>query len=152
MLLQISAVIVAVSFVILTFYLIQTLKSLKGSLDEMTLAMGQMKNEAKEISEEVKEMIGNTNDIAVDMRMKLSKLDHAFGSVNDVGQAVHELTSAARQTASSLLASLKRNGSRACEPERSGRWQAVWEGVITAVEFVQRRRTAQSPAHRAGSE
>ncbi|WP_409340690.1 DUF948 domain-containing protein [Paenibacillus sp. MBLB4367] len=150
MLLQISAIMVAIAFVVLTFFLIQTLQSLKGSLDEITLAMGQMKNEVKEISEEVKDVIGNTNEMALDLRMKLSKLNHVFGSVNDVGQAVHEITSSVKQSAASLAASLKQTISGKTSSARTGRWHAVLDGIAAALDLWHKLRPMQTQTPRNG--
>ncbi|MCD1261206.1 DUF948 domain-containing protein [Paenibacillus athensensis] len=144
MLLQISAAIVAVAFAVLAFYLIQTLKALKISLDEITATMSDMKNEANEISNEVKDVIQNTNEMALDVRNKLAKLNHLFSSVNDVGQVAHELTSAFKQSAAGLMASVKLgaqaaqpgSGSQQAQPARlAPKLNAIAQGAGAAMEL-----------------
>lgn len=151
MLLQLSAVIVAVAFVILTFFLVQTLKSLKVSLDEITLAMEQTKNEVKEIGDEIKQVIKNTNEMAVDLRVKLSKLNHWFGTVNDAGQVIHEITASVKQYAASLAASMKRTGSVKGETAQNGRWQAILSGFAVSLEMWQKLRQKPKQARTTGN-
>jgi uncharacterized protein YoxC len=134
MLLQISVCVVAVAFVFLVFYLIQTLKSLKHSLDEITSTLGQMKNEVTEISSDVKDVILNTNEVAIDMRMKLSTLNHLFGTVQDVGQVLHELSSSVKQSASSLIASVKPTETSAKTSPLNGKLKAILQGATMTLE------------------
>lgn len=135
MLLQISVCVVAVAFVFLVFYLIQTLKSLKHSLDEITSTMGQMKNEVTEISSDVKDVILNTNEVAIDMRMKLSTLNHLFGTVQDVGQVLHELSSSVKQSATSLIASVKPTETSAKTSPLNGKLKAILQGATMTLEI-----------------
>ncbi|MCY9664981.1 DUF948 domain-containing protein [Paenibacillus alginolyticus] len=139
MLVQISAIIAAVAFVFLVFYLIQTLKSLKHSLDEITLTMGQMKNEVAQISAEVQDVILNTNEMAIDVRGKLSKLNHLFSSVHDVGQVIHELTSSVKQSATSLVSAVKHT-----QP-LSTKWKTILQGAAISYEMLQKMKTKKSP-------
>ncbi|WP_261303771.1 DUF948 domain-containing protein [Paenibacillus andongensis] len=138
MLVQISAIIAAVAFVFLVFYLIQTLKSLKNSLDEITLTMGQMKNEVTQISSEVQDVILNTNEMAIDVRMKLSKLNHLFSSVQDVGQVIHELTSSVKQSATSLVSAIKQT-----QP-LSTKWKTILQGAAISYEILQKMKAKKS--------
>ncbi|MGO4270908.1 DUF948 domain-containing protein [Paenibacillus sp. TAF58] len=145
MLVQISAIIAAVAFVFLVFYLIQTLKSLKISLDEITLTMGQMKNEVTQISSEVQDVILNTNEMAIDVRVKLSKLNHLFSSVNDVGQLIHELTSSVKQSATSLISAVKQtNLTQETQPLRT-KWKTILQGAAISYELLQKMKAKKSP-------
>ncbi|NQX70164.1 MULTISPECIES: DUF948 domain-containing protein [Paenibacillus] len=145
MLIQISAIIVAVAFVFLVFYLIQTLKSLKHSLDEITSTMGQMKNEVTQISSEVQDVILNTNEMAIDVRVKLAKLNHLFGSVNDVGQVIHELTTSVKQSATSLISAVKQTSIMKEGAKPSPKWQAIIQGAAISFDMWQKMKTKKSP-------
>lgn len=147
MLIQISAIIAAIAFVFLVFYLIQTLKSLKHSLDEITSTMAQMKTEVTEITSDVKDVILNTNEMAIDVRLKLSKLNHLFGSVSDVGQVIHELTTSVKQTASSLIAAVTPTRTSSEEPKRSTKWKTLLQGAEMSIEMWHRIRDKKSTAH-----
>ncbi|GED34421.1 DUF948 domain-containing protein [Brevibacillus centrosporus] len=146
MLLEISALLIAVAFVILTFYLIRTLQAVKNSLDEVTNTLVQMKIEVREIGDEVKEVVEKANEMAVDLRTKLTMLDHLFSSANDVGQIVHELTSSIKESATSLIASMTsfKNSKKIAQPP--GRWHSVFEGVIAAVDLWQKVKSSRSNA------
>ncbi|MDF2647589.1 MAG: hypothetical protein K0Q73_3394 [Paenibacillus sp.] len=145
MLVQISAIIAAVAFVFLVFYLIQTLKSLKNSLDEITLTMGQMKDEVTQISSEVQDVILNTNEMAIDVRVKLSKLNHLFSSVNDVGQVIHELTSSVKQSATSLISAVKQTNLTQQTQPLSTKWKTILQGVAISYEMLQKMKAKKSP-------
>ncbi|MDQ0892282.1 uncharacterized protein YoxC [Paenibacillus sp. V4I9] len=145
MLVQISAIIAAVAFVFLVFYLIQTLKSLKNSLDEITLTMGQMKDEVTQISSEVQDVILNTNEMAIDVRVKLSKLNHLFSSVNDVGQVIHELTSSVKQSATSLISAVKQTNITQQTQPLSTKWKTILQGAAISYEMLQKMKAKKSP-------
>lgn len=145
MLVQISAIIAAVAFVFLVFYLIQTLKSLKNSLDEITLTMGQMKNEVTQISSEVQDVILNTNEMAIDVRGKLSKLNHLFSSVHDVGQVIHELTSSVKQSATSLISAVKQTNLTQHKQPLSTKWKTILQGAAISYEMLQKMKAKKSP-------
>ncbi|NOU73151.1 DUF948 domain-containing protein [Paenibacillus sp. LMG 31458] len=145
MLVQISAIIAAVAFVFLVFYLIQTLKSLKNSLDEITLTMGQMKDEVTQISSEVQDVILNTNEMAIDVRVKLSKLNHLFSSVNDVGQVIHELTSSVKQSAASLISAVKQTNLTQQTQPLSTKWKTILQGAAISYEMLQKMKAKKSP-------
>ncbi|NRF92178.1 DUF948 domain-containing protein [Paenibacillus frigoriresistens] len=145
MLVQISAIIAAVAFVFLVFYLIQTLKSLKNSLDEITLTMGQMKNEVTQISSEVQDVILNTNEMAIDVRGKLSKLNHLFSSVHDVGQVIHELTSSVKQSATSLISAVKQTNLTQHTQPLSTKWKTILQGAAISYEMLQKMKAKKSP-------
>lgn len=146
MVLEISALMVAIAFVILTFFLIRTLQSVKGSLDEVTQTLGQMKIEVREIGDEVKEVVENANEMAVDLRAKLTKLDHLFSSVNDVGQVVHEVTATLKESATGLIASFKRPKNGPIRTQRTDRWHSILDGIVVAADIWQQMRSTRSQA------
>jgi uncharacterized protein YoxC len=145
MLVELSAVLAAIAFVFLVFYLIQTLKSLKISLDQITLTMGQMKDEVTQISSEVQDVILNTNEMAIDVRSKLAKLNHLFSSVNDVGQVVHELTSSMKQSATGFIDAVKQTRLPKDAPTLSRRWQTILQGAAVSVELWKKFKDKKTP-------
>ncbi|MCY9661917.1 DUF948 domain-containing protein [Paenibacillus chondroitinus] len=145
MLVELSAVLAAIAFVFLVFYLIQTLKSLKLSLDQITLTMGQMKDEVTQISSEVQDVILNTNEMAIDVRAKLAKLNHLFSSVNDVGQVVHELTSSMKQSATGFIDAVKQTRLPKDTPSLSGRWQTILQGAAVSIEMWKKFKSKKTP-------
>lgn len=148
MLVQLSAAIAAIAFVFLVFYLIQTLKSLKLSLDQITLSMGQMKDEVSQISSEVQDVILNTNEMAMDVRGKLAKLNHLFSSVNDIGQVIHEFTTSVKQSAAGFIGAVKqtRMTQEPKEPPAplSDKWQTILHGAQVSMEMWKKLRAKKS--------
>ncbi|MDR6554308.1 DUF948 domain-containing protein [Paenibacillus qinlingensis] len=147
MLVQISAIIAAVAFVFLVFYLIQTLKSLKHSLDEITSTMAQMKNEVTEITSDVKDVILNTNEMAIDVRVKLAKLNSLFSSVSDVGQVMKELTTSVKQSASGLISAVKQTGIPSEAPKIVSKWKTLLQGAAMSIEMWQQIRSKKTTSH-----
>lgn len=130
-LMQISIAVIAVAFLILLYSLIQTLKALRAGLDEMRQTIGTLRTEVTQISVEVKEAVHNTNAMTLDVREKLSSLDVLFASVNDIGHALHSFTGAARESAASVVASIKNESKK--PPEEPGIVSTIYNGVISSI-------------------
>ncbi|MGO4547904.1 DUF948 domain-containing protein [Paenibacillus sp. 2TAB23] len=131
LLMQISIAVIAVAFLVLLYSLIQTLKVLRGALDEMRQTVGSLRTEVTQISVEVKEAIHNTNAMTLDVRTKLSSLDILFASVNDLGHALHSFTGAAKESAASVVATIKGHGKKpAGEPSMIS---SLYDGVISTI-------------------
>lgn len=128
---QISVAIIAIAFLVLLYSLIQTLKVLQGALDEMRKTVGSLRTEVTQISVDVKEAIHNTNAMTLDVRTKLSSLDVLFASVNDIGHALHSFTGAAKESAASVVASIKREGNKPAEEPRL--ISAIYNGAISTI-------------------
>ncbi|MGG1636931.1 hypothetical protein BK120_18845 [Paenibacillus sp. FSL A5-0031] len=132
LLMQISIAVIAIAFLVLLYSLIQTLKVLRGALDEMRQTVGSLRTEVTQISVEVKEAIHNTNAMTLDVRTKLSSLDVLFASVNDLGHALHSFTGAAKESAASVVASIKGEGKKkpASEPSLIS---TIYDGAISTI-------------------
>ncbi|OMF23448.1 hypothetical protein BK133_24470 [Paenibacillus sp. FSL H8-0548] len=130
-LMQISIAVIAVAFLILMYSLIQTLKALRAGLEEMRQTIGTLRIEVTQISVEVKEAVHNTNAMTLDVREKLSSLDGLFASVNDIGHALHSFTGAARESAASVVASIKKESKKPSEEPRIV--STIYKGVISGI-------------------
>ncbi len=139
MIIQICIVIIAVAFVILTYALVQTLKSLRGTLEETKHAIGQLRTEVTQISADVKEAVHHTNAMTLDVRTKLSALDSVFASVSDIGHAIHSFTGAAKQTASSIAVSMKKESARPVK--EPGIVSMILDGIISGVKVWNKIKT-----------
>ncbi|WP_338552991.1 DUF948 domain-containing protein [Paenibacillus sp. KS-LC4] len=107
MLWEIGVLIAAIAFAILVYYVIEALRSLKYSLDEMRVTLVEVKHEISAIGTEVKSVVQTTNSVADDVNMKLKSLDALFGSLDNVGHVVQEATSAVKESAVALISSVK---------------------------------------------
>jgi uncharacterized protein YoxC len=97
MILQISVGIIAIAFVALVIYLIQTLKSLNTTLMVTQQTVNQLTEKVSQIGAEVTDVIHSTNLVTQDVRRKMNSLDFLFNSVSDVGQIVNVFTSTAKK-------------------------------------------------------
>ncbi|WP_127588570.1 DUF948 domain-containing protein [Paenibacillus koleovorans] len=151
MLWQISLTVIALAFVILVYFLIQTLKTVQGSLEEVRNTMVQMKGELAQVSAEVKDVLFQTNMMAVDVRTKLNELDPLFHSVGNVGSMLQELTTSVRQTASTVTTAIQ-NGSRQVVEKApvKGKIGIVMKGIPVVVELwkqIQNKRAQGAAAN-----
>lgn len=134
---QVSVAIIAVGFIFLVYFIVQTLKVLKAALEEMRTTIGQLRTDVTKVSDEVQDVMQNVNVMALDVRAKLSALDNLFHAVDDIGYAVNSLTSAAKQTAASMVAA-RRINRKSIRKDNSGEkdnhmMKAMIEGVSSAV-------------------
>jgi len=131
---QVSIGVIAVAFVILMYSVIQTMKVLKGALDEMRLAINQVRTDVSHISVEMKEAIHHTNAMTLDVRTKLRSLDVVFTAVNDIGQTIQSVTGPVKEVAASLLpAREKRNAARSKSIDKSLIAGAIADGIISSM-------------------
>ncbi|NIK80219.1 uncharacterized protein YoxC [Paenibacillus castaneae] len=130
---QISVAVIAVAFLVLLYSLVQTLKTLRGTLEETRETIGQLRTEVTQISVDVKEAIHNTNEMTRDVRTKLRSLDVLFTSVNDIGHAIHSFTGVARESAASLVSSIKRESNKPLK--EPGMLSTVYDGIISTIRF-----------------
>lgn len=131
MLIQVSIAVIAFAFVILLYSLVQTLKILRAGLDEMRLTISQLRTDVTQIAVDVKEAVHNTNAMTLDVRTKLNSLDVLFTSVNDIGHAIHTFTGAAKESASSLVSSIKSGSGK---PAReNGIINTIYDGIVSSI-------------------
>ncbi|PYE45806.1 DUF948 domain-containing protein [Paenibacillus barcinonensis] len=103
MIYQISVALIAVAFAVLVFFLIRTLKSAQGSLDNVSRTLQEVQKTVDELSYEVKQTVRNANDITADVQHKMKKIDPVMESVENLGEVLSEVTAAAKQVSSTLM-------------------------------------------------
>jgi Uncharacterized protein containing a divergent version of the methyl-accepting chemotaxis-like domain len=133
---QIIIAVITVAFVILMFFLIQTIKALTATLDEVRSTVGELRTDVSQISGDVKEMIHHTNEMTLDVRTKLRSLDVVFATVHDIGQTLHSFTGVMKETAVSLAASVKSKQQEihdSRQPRSSKMTSAITDGIVSSV-------------------
>lgn len=131
LLMQISMAVIAMAFLVLLYSIIQTLKILRGALAEMQQTLSSLRTEVTQISIEVKEAVHHTNAMTLDVRTKLRSLDVLFASVNDLGHALHSFTGAAKESAASVVATIK--GGEKKPAREPGLLSTIYDGVISTI-------------------
>jgi len=135
LLMQAGIIVIAIAFIILMYSIIQTIKVLKSAIEEMRLTIGEVRGDVSRISDDMKETIQHTNEMAVDIKQKLSSLNVVFTAVNDVGQAVQSFTSIAKTSAAQLAAAIERKpaSAKSKEADDSDKEQPVSSTIIDGV-------------------
>jgi uncharacterized protein YoxC len=117
-LIEISLAVIAIAFVLLVFFVIKTLKAVRGSLDQLNKTMVHMEQQLDEVSKESTELIRNTNQMTLDLKQKSQSLDGLFHSVENAGQAVQQVTSSFKQVSTTLSDSVQRTISKSTEQKQ----------------------------------
>ncbi|MDQ0173185.1 DUF948 domain-containing protein [Paenibacillus tundrae] len=104
MIYQISVALIAVAFAVLVFFLIRTLKSAQSSLDNVSQTLQEVQKTIDELSYEVKQTVRHANDITADVQNKMKKIDPVMESVQNLGEVLNEVTAAAKQVSSTMIA------------------------------------------------
>ena len=136
---QIIIAVITVAFVILMFFLIQTIKALTSTLNEVRNTVGELRTDVSEISGDVKEMIHNTTEMTLDVRTKLRSLDVVFATVHDIGQTLHSFTGVMKETAAGLVATVKNKAQRevydsgTARPSNGKITSAITDGIISSL-------------------
>ncbi|MEC0125939.1 DUF948 domain-containing protein [Paenibacillus pabuli] len=119
MIYQISVALIAVAFAVLVFFLIRTLKSAQGSLDNVSQTLQEVQKTIDELSYEVKQTVRHANDITVDVQHKMKQIDPVMESVHNLGEVLNEVTEAAKQVSSTLMAKFQTKRSSGEQNKRS---------------------------------
>ncbi|MCA0756022.1 DUF948 domain-containing protein [Paenibacillus sp. N4] len=130
---QISVAVIAIAFVVLLYFLVQAVKTLTSTLEETRKTIGQLRAEVTQISVDVKEAVHNTNVMTQDVRSKLKSLDVIFTSVNDIGHAIHSFTGAAKESAASITAKLRRDRIAPATAKEPSVLSVIYDGIISSV-------------------
>ncbi len=104
MIYQISVALIAVAFAVLVFFLIRTLKSAQGSLDNVSKTLQEVQKTIDELSYEVKQTVRHANDITADVQHKMKQIDPVMESVQNLGEVLNEVTEAAKQVSTTMIA------------------------------------------------
>ncbi|MNJ62132.1 hypothetical protein D3C77_579610 [compost metagenome] len=131
--LQISISVITIALLVTLYFVIKALVSLTKTIEETKYAVGQLRTEMTSISADVKEAVHNTNVMTMDVRSKLHSLDVLFASVNDIGHAIQSFTGAARESAASIVATLKSE-----EKKEPGVVGTVCDGILSGFRLWQK--------------
>jgi uncharacterized protein YoxC len=99
---QVSVAAIAIAFVVLVVYLIKTLKSLTGLLENTSQTLTRVEKQVGTVTSDSTELIHHAKEIVVDVQDKIKKLDSAFSSFKQSGEAAKEVTSSVRQVSSAV--------------------------------------------------
>ncbi|MED3645954.1 DUF948 domain-containing protein [Halalkalibacterium halodurans] len=107
-LLYISAIIVALAFVLLVIFAVRTFLAVTKSLDHMKNTMTELKEQVVGITKETEQLLHRTNQLADDLQQKSESLNMVFDSVKDMGQAVQQVNQSVRHVADRVATETER--------------------------------------------
>ncbi|BFH67005.1 hypothetical protein J27TS7_53160 [Paenibacillus dendritiformis] len=112
MLVEISALIAALAFAVLVVFLIQTLRSAKQSLDKAARTLEDVQQTVQMLSGDLQAIARNANHMTEELQGQLKKIEPVADSVQNAGEALNELTLAAKQISVGLVSGVRRAASR----------------------------------------
>lgn len=112
---DISLIIIAVSFCLLVFYLVKVLRSVNNSLIQTDQTIKDIQLQVDEIAKESTQLLQQSNKVMMDVEQKSKSLDPLFQTVHDAGQAVNTLSQAVREVSSTLSYNMKKGMDKATD-------------------------------------
>lgn len=97
-----SAIIAAVSFLLLTIFVIITLKSAKQTMADVSSTLQRVETKISGITEKSEQLMETTNNIAKDAEQKLQALDGIANSANHLGQSTYNMNHSIQQVSDKI--------------------------------------------------
>lgn len=107
-------------------------------MDNVSQTLQEVQKTIDELSYEVKQTVRHANDITVDVQHKMKKIDPVMESVENLGEVLNEVTAAAKQVSTTLMAKFQTKRNNA---EQTKHAEAVH---VTAPPATSTDRTLQS--------
>lgn len=105
----VSVLLIALAFIVLVFYLVQTLNTAKASLEETSRTLNKMQEKLDQLSQEMLGVIENSNHITTDVKQKLASVNQLFESAKHTGEVVDQVTTSVKQVSASVARSVQEN-------------------------------------------
>ncbi|MFU1793416.1 DUF948 domain-containing protein [Paenibacillus azoreducens] len=112
MLVGVSVAVIATAFVVLVIYLVKTLVAAKDSLEQAAKTLQEIQQTVDELGYEVKQVVRQASEVTADVQHKMKLIDPVMDSVNHVGEALSEITLAAKQASAAMVQSFRQTKAR----------------------------------------
>lgn len=123
-----TAIIIAlIALVVLTVYIINTLKVTKEFMNDVSRTLDGIETQMKGVTDETTELLTKTNSLAADAEQKSAKLDGLLDGARGIGETINEFDHSLKQLTNSV--------SRASQEEQEKTSQAVKWGA-SILEYV----------------
>ncbi|MFA8439234.1 DUF948 domain-containing protein [Pueribacillus sp. YX66] len=106
--LYISALIAAIAFAVLVGYLVQTLKALRTTLDNVASTVDSLEQQMTGITRETERLLNNTNKLTEDIQGKSQALDIVFDQVKEVGTSLGTLNESFKNISNQVVSGTER--------------------------------------------
>lgn len=108
-LLYVAALIVAIAFAILVFYIGRTLKSAQKTLSQVANTLDGLENQLEGISKETTALLNKTNHLAEDIQEKSQKLNTVVDGVQGIGTTIQQFNESLRSLSGDIHSAADRN-------------------------------------------
>ncbi len=126
--LYISALIAAIAFGVLVIYLVQTLKSLRTTLDNVATTVDSLEKQLTGITRETERLLHNTNILTEDIQQKSIALNTVFDQVKEVGGSLGNLNDSLKNLSNQVVSGTERYSD---EVEKVVEWSSaimrIWQ-------------------------
>lgn len=106
--LYVSALIAAIAFAVLVIYLVQTLKALRTTLENVASTVDSLQNQLTGVTEETERLLHNTNKLTEDLHEKSQALDSLFNQVKEVGNSLGKLNQSFKNISNQVASGTER--------------------------------------------
>lgn len=93
-----SIALIAIAFLILVIYVVQTLKTLQTTLQHVAKTVEEVEKQMHEIGKETAQLLHKTNALADDVHKKAESLQSVFDAVKQVGVTVQTFSDSISKT------------------------------------------------------
>lgn len=107
--LYLSGALAAIAFFILVIYICKTLKSLQGTLDNVSKTLAGLEEQLQGVTKETTELLHKTNTLADDIQKKSESLNSVVDAVKDVGTSIQNFNQSLQNITNSVTKKLDDN-------------------------------------------
>ena len=107
MIVEISVAVFVIMFIVLSYFIIQTLQHVRSSLRQANQTMVRMEKNMQELSEESVKAVQSAKLLADDAQQKLQAMNGVIQSTVQIGEAIQQVSNSTKQAAAVVSYSVK---------------------------------------------
>src|SRR5699024_6330330 len=100
--LYVAIIIAVIALVVLTIYIINTLKVTKQFLNDVTTTLDGIETQMKGVTDETTTLLTKTNRLADDVEEKSAKVDQLINGAKGIGETMNEFDQSLQQLTNSI--------------------------------------------------
>lgn len=112
MIVEISVFIAAAAFAVLVFYVIRTLLTAQQSLERVSSTLATLEQTVVGMKADLQSAVKHTNEMTANVQQQLHKITPLMNSIENAGQALEEVTSAAKQVSVGFMKGVRKSAAR----------------------------------------
>lgn len=112
MIIEISALIAAIAFAVLVIYLIRTLLTAQQSLERVSSTLAALEQTVNGINGDLQDVVKHANEVTANVQQQLNKMTPLINSIENAGEALEEVTSAAKEVSVGIIKGVRKSAAR----------------------------------------